>query len=186
MELNNTAIVVVDMQKCFANPEGSLYSPASEEIIGDLNEFVDYCRDNGSTIIYTKDTHTEEQFENLDNYDEFDRWGEHAIKGSWEHNLVDGLDIEEEDFVVNKNTYDAFMNDNFQNILEENNVDNVIVVGTLVNVCVMHTASSAALNDYKAVVLEDLVGYIKEDHKDYALEHIDWLFGQVMGSDEVV
>jgi hypothetical protein len=28
-------------------------------------------------------------------------------------------------------------------------------------------------------LVEDAVGYIEEDHREYALDHADWLFGEV-------
>lgn len=186
MNYENTAVIVVDMQNSFAHEDGSLYAPPSEKVIGEIQEFVNEMRENGSPIIFTKDTHTQEQFEELDNYDEFDRWGEHAIEGTFEHEIVEGLDVEDDDDVVEKGTYDAFHNTRLNGILVNRGVENVIVIGTLANVCVMHTASSAALNDYRTVVLEDLVGYIEESDKEYALEHIDWLFGEVMDSSELV
>jgi nicotinamidase-related amidase len=50
---------------------------------------------------------------------------------------------------------------------------------------VLHTAGSAGLRDYRPVLVEDCVGYIEDDHREYALEHADWLFGEVVGSDAV-
>lgn len=185
MEYENTAVIVVDMQNSFAHEDGSLYAPPSEEVIEDIEEFVESMRANGSPIVFTKDTHTEEQFEELEHYDEFDRWGEHAVENTFGHEIVDDLTVGENDRVIEKDTYDAFHNTYLDEELSNRGVENVIVVGTLANVCVMHTASSAALNDYNTIVVEDLVGYIEEDDKEYALEHVDWLFGSVVNSDEV-
>lgn len=42
----------------------------------------------------------------------------------------------------------------------------------------LHTAGSAGLRDYRPVVVEDALGYITEDHREYAVEHADWLFGE--------
>lgn len=186
MEYENTAVIVVDMQNSFAHEDGSLYAPPSENVIEPIEQFVQTMRDNRSPVVFTKDTHTEEQFEDLDHYDEFDRWGEHAIDGTFEHEIVDGLTVEDSDRVIEKGTYDAFHNTALEGELTNRGVDNVIVVGTLANVCVMHTASSAALNDYNTIVVEDLVGYIEESDKEYALEHVDWLFGNVLDSEEVL
>lgn len=185
MKYENTAVIVVDMQNSFAHEDGSLYAPPSENVIGDIEEFVQYMRTRGSPIIFTKDTHTNEQFEELDHYNEFDRWGEHAVQGTSEHEIVDGLTIEDTDSVIEKRTYDAFHNTSLDEDLENYGIDTVIVVGTLANVCVLHTASSAALNDYNTVVVEDLVGYIEESDKEYALEHVDWLFGNVLNTEQV-
>lgn len=173
-----TAIIVVDMQNCFAHEDGALYAPPSGDVIGDIQEFVESAPEE-VTVVYTRDTHTQEQFEENDNYDEFDRWGEHAVDGTWGHHIVEGLSTMESDVIIDKPTYDAFHNTELDAILQENNINNVLVCGTLANVCVLHTASSAALNDYRATVLEDLVGYIEEDDKEYALDHTEWLFGSV-------
>lgn len=184
MEAENTALVVVDMQNCFAHPEGVLYSEASEEVVPEMKDFIDEMRSRGVQVVYTQDTHTKEQFENLDNYDEFEQWGEHAVEDTWGHEVVDDLEVHEEDEIVQKGTYDAFHETDVNEKLGD--VDNVVIVGTLANVCVLHTASSAALEDYAVTVVEDLVGYITEDHKDYALEHIDFLVGEVEESDVVL
>ena len=60
-----------------------------------------------------------------------------------------------------------------------------MICGTLANVCVLHTASSAGLRDFRPVLLEDAVGCIEDDHREYALEHADFLFGEVTPLDEV-
>ena len=49
----------------------------------------------------------------------------------------------------------------------------------------LHTASSAGLRDYRPVLVEDAVGYIEADHREYALDHADWLFGELTGRDEL-
>ena len=60
-----------------------------------------------------------------------------------------------------------------------------MICGTLANVCVLHTAGSAGLRDYRPVLVEDCIGAIEEDHREYALDHADWLFGEVIESDDV-
>ena len=186
LNANDTAVLVIDMQNCFAQEGGSLYSEASEDVIPDIVEFIEEATDAGALLGYTRDTHPQDQFEDLDNYDEFDRWGEHAVPDTEGHELVEELQSIEPDIgPIDKNTYDAFYETDLAETLTEQEIENVIVIGTLANVCVMHTASSAALNDFNTVVLEDLVGYITEEHKQYAVDHVDWLFGNVVTSDYV-
>jgi len=43
---------------------------------------------------------------------------------------------------------------------------------------VLHTAGSAGLRDYRPVVITDALGYITEDHREYAVDHAEWLFGE--------
>ena len=180
-----TAVVVVDMQNGFCHPDGSLYAPASEAAIDDVAALVDRAHDAGARVVYTRDVHPPGQFDNAHYYDEFERWGDHVLEGSWEARLVDELDVHPDDHVVEKHTYDAFYQTDLEGFLDSHGVDDLLFCGTLANVCVLHTAGSAGLRDYRPVMVEDAIGAIEDDHKEYALEHADWLFGEVVDSDDV-
>lgn len=174
----NTAIIVVDMQNGFCHPEGNLYAPASEEAIDPVNEVIEMGRNAGASIVFTRDVHPPEQFEDPHYYDEFERWGEHVIKGTWGAELVADLDVRDEDHVVVKHTYDAFYRTDLEGYLATHAIDDLLICGTLANVCVLHTAGSAGLRDYRPVVVQDALGFIEEEHRKYAVEHADWLFGE--------
>ena len=93
--------------------------------------------------------------------------------------------MREDDHIVEKHTYDAFYRTGLEGYLDSHSIDDLLVCGTLANVCVLHTAGSAGLRDYKPVLVEDALGYIERDHKEYAVEHADWLFGEVTELGEV-
>jgi len=48
----------------------------------------------------------------------------------------------------------------------------------LANVCVLHTAASTGLRDYRVVLVEDAIGALEEGHREYAADHIEWLVGE--------
>jgi nicotinamidase-related amidase len=181
----HTAVVIVDMQNGFCHPDGSLYAPASEEAIEPCRELATRAREAGAYVVFTRDVHPPEQFENNYYYDEFDRWGEHVVEGSWEAELVDGLDVREDELEVLKHTYNAFYETQLEGWLDAHNVRDLVFAGTLTNVCVLHTASAAGFRDCRPVIVEDAVGYIEESDREYALEHADWLFGEVATLSEV-
>ena len=174
----STAVVVVDMQNGFCHPDGSLYAPASEDVVAAVAALLDRARDAGARVVYTRDVHPPEQFADAHYYDEFERWGEHVVEGSWEADIVDELAPEPDDHVVEKHTYDAFHRTELEGWLNARGVDDLLLCGTLANVCVLHTAGSAGLRDFRPVLVTDALGYIEEDHRDYAVEHADWLFGE--------
>jgi nicotinamidase-related amidase len=100
--------------------------------------------------------------------------------------LVDELDpAGGREHVIEKHTYDAFHETELNGWLSARGVDDLLVCGTLANVCVLHTAGSAGLRDYRPVVVGDALGYIKEAHKEYAVDHTNWLFGERTTLDEV-
>ncbi len=175
---DRTAVVVVDMQNGFCHPDGSLYADPSAAAIDPVQTLVDRAGEAGASVVYTRDVHPPEQFDDAHYYDEFDRWGEHVVKGSWDAQLVDDLPTDDADHVVEKHTYDAFHQTELEGWLDAHGIDDLLICGTLANVCVLHTAGSAGLRDYRPVVVEDALGYITEDHREYAVDHADWLFGE--------
>ena len=185
LEPHRTALVVVDMQNGFCHPDGSLYAPGSEEAIEPCASLVDDAREAGASVVYTRDVHPPEQFEDAHYYDEFDRWGEHVVEGTWDAQLVDPLDPREDELVVVKHTYDAFYRTELGGWLDAHGVDDLVICGTLANVCVLHTAGSAGLRDFRPILVEDAVGCIEPDHREYALDHADWLFGEVHPLEEI-
>jgi nicotinamidase-related amidase len=185
LESENAAVVVVDTQNGFCHPDGSLYAPPSGEAVDAVADVVETARNNDVQVVYTRDVHPPEQFEDAHYYDEFERWGEHVVEGSWEAEIVDELDVRDGDKVVVKHTYDAFQGTELEAWLDAHNIDDLVFCGTLANVCVLHTAGSAGLRDYRPVIVEDALGYIEEDHRDYAVEHADWLFGETTTRDEL-
>ena len=180
MELDptRTAVVVVDMQNAFCHPDGSLYAPDSEAAIEPVSTLVDRAHDAGASVVYTRDVHPPEQFDDAHYYDEFERWGEHVLEGSWDAELVDALDPQPTDHVVEKHTYDAFQQTELDGYLSARGIDDLLFCGTLANVCVLHSAGSAGLRDYRPIIVEDALGYLEAEHRDYAVEHADWLFGE--------
>jgi nicotinamidase-related amidase len=185
LDPDSPALVVVDMQNGFCHPDGSLYAPGSEQAIEPCVRLVDRAREAGANVVFTRDVHPPEQFEDAHYYDEFERWGEHVVEGSWEAELVEELSPVEGELVVAKHTYDAFHETQLEGWLDAHNVDDLAICGTLANVCVLHTAGSAGLRDYRPILVEDAIGCIEEGHREYALEHAGWLFGEVVGSDDV-
>jgi len=185
LEPDHTAVVIVDMQNGFCHPDGSLYAPGSEAVIEPITDLLERARGAGSQVIFTRDVHPPEQFDDAHYYDEFEQWGEHVLEGSWEAEIVDELAVEEADHVVEKHTYDAFYNTELEGWLTARGIDDLVICGTLANVCVLHTGGSAGLRDFRPIMLEDCIGAIEDDHHEYALDHAAWLFGEVEPSEEI-
>jgi nicotinamidase-related amidase len=183
LDTETTAVVVTDLQNGFCHPDGSLYAPGSEAAIEPSIELIEQARAAGASVVFTRDVHPPGQFDDVHHTDEFDRWGEHVVERTWDAELVEALSPREDELVVDKHTYDAFYQTDLEGWLDAHNIRNLVFGGTLANVCVLHTAGSAGLRDYRPVVVEDAIGYIDEADREYALEHLDWLFGGVTVED---
>ncbi len=182
---DRTAVVIVDMQNDFCHPDGNLYAPPSEEAIDSCRQLIEKARDAGAAVIFTQDVHPPEQFEDAHYYDEFEQWGEHVVEDSWGADIIEEFEVQPEDYVIQKHTYDAFQETEMDGWLSARGITDLVFCGTLANVCVLHTAGSAGLRDYRPVIVQDAVGFIDEEHREYALEHADWLFGETISLEDV-
>ena len=155
-----TAVMIIDMQNDFIEEKGKLYVPRSEKLIKPIKSILDKAREAGATIIYTQDWHHDDD-------PEFEVWGEHALADSWGAEIVEELKPKEGEFVVKKPSYDAFYGTPLEHILRYRGLENLILTGVLANICVLHTAGSAAMRGYRLIIPVDCILALNEF--DYAL-----------------
>ncbi len=164
-----TAIIVVDMQNDFVKPQGKLHVPTAKETIEPIRRLLEKAREKGVRIFYTKDTH-------YDNDPEYDIWGEHVKKGTWGWEIIDELKPREGDIVVEKTRYDGFYGTPLDDLLRVYKIEYLVIVGTVANICVLHTAASAALRWYKVIVPMNGISALNEFDYHASLRQIDFLY----------
>ncbi len=57
---NSIALIVVDVQNDFADPNGSLYVNEGEDIVSPINDEIDAAKAAGAFVVYTQDWHPPE------------------------------------------------------------------------------------------------------------------------------
>ncbi len=55
-------------------------------------------------------------------------------------------------------------------------IKNLVITGTVANICVLHTAGSAALRWYNVVIPMDCISALNEDDFKLTLRQIDFLY----------
>jgi nicotinamidase-related amidase len=174
---SRAAVIVVDMQNDFAHPRGKLFVPEAPKTIPNILRLVDRARKHGVPVIYTQDWHMKDD-------PEFRIWGEHAVGGTWGAEIVDELKPREGDIVIRKLRYDAFYGTDLDHILSRVlRRETLIVTGTVANICVLHTAGSAALRWFDVVVPIDGISALTEFDLYASLRQIDFLYkGKIVRS----
>lgn len=173
LDSSKTALIIVDMQNDFAHQNGKLFVPESRKIIAPIRSLIDRARKSGVQIIYTMDTH-------IKNDPEFMIWGEHTVEGTWGWRIIDELKPDEDDILIRKMKYDAFYGTPLDYILRSRKIDSLVITGTVSNICVLHTAGSAALLGYKIVIPIDAIASITEFDKYLTLRQIDFLYKGIL------
>jgi nicotinamidase-related amidase len=150
LDAATTALVVVDMQHDFVTEGGSLHVPDAQATVPTIADLVRRFRAAGSRIVFTQDTHR-------DGDPEFAIWPPHTIEGTRGWEIVDELHPLPEDVVLRKPRYDAFYGTPLDHQLDVWGVRTLVICGTVANICVHYTASSAALRWYDVVIPRDAV-----------------------------
>lgn len=175
-----TALIVVDMQNDFVDPRGSLCVASARATVPAIARLRDFAHAHGLTVVYTQDWHRGDD-------PEFALWGTHAVAGTWGAEIVADLAPGPTDLVVRKLRYDAFYGTSLDHELRQRGVATVIVTGTVSNICVLHTAGSAALRWLHLIVPVDAVSALTEFDQQAALRQISFLYrGMLTRSDGIV
>ncbi len=165
-----TALVIVDMQNDFVHPDGALYVPAAQEALPHMEDLLDRARAAGVRVAYTQDTHREGD-------PEWNTWPAHVALGTWGWELVDELKPEPNELVCSKSRYDGFYGTELEHYLSRVwDVKNVVIVGTVSNICVLHTAASAGLRFFRLVMPADGLGALTSFGQAMTLRLVSWLY----------
>jgi nicotinamidase-related amidase len=174
-----TALVVVDMQNDFVDPAGALYVATAAATVPAIARLRDFARAHGMLVVYTQDWHGDDD-------PEFAIWGRHAVRGTWGAEIVPALSPAPQDLLVRKLRYDAFYETPLESELRRRGIDTLVVTGTVSNICVLHTAGSAALRWFRVIVPVDAISALTEFDQRAALRQMTFLYrGMLVRSDGV-
>ncbi len=159
------ALLVVDVQNDFADPEGSLYVRDGESVVPFINELIDAATAAGDFVVYSQDWHPEST-------PHFAKdggiWPVHCVAGTWGAELHPGLVVSGptvrkgeggEDgysaFTVRDPETERETPTELTAMLRERDVERVRVVGLATDYCVAATAVDAAGAGFTTTVLAD-------------------------------
>jgi nicotinamidase-related amidase len=174
---SETALLVVDMQNDFVKPEGALVTPAAQETVPRIEKLLAAARRSGVRIAYTQDSQVQDD-------PEFEIWPEHCRIGTWGWEIVPELEPQSRDLICRKNRYDGFYGTWLEHFLSHIwGIKNLVIVGTVSNICVLHTAASAGLRYYHVVVPADGISALTDFDQALTLRQVSWLYkGTVVNS----
>jgi len=162
---DRSALIVVDVQNDFADPEGALHVPGGEDVVAVANGEIRRASDAGALVVFTQDWHppSTPHFAKDGGI-----WPVHCVRDTWGAELVPGLEVAGP--VVRKGVggedgYSGFsVRDprtgsrsatELADLLRERAVERVVVVGLATDYCVKETALDAVRGGLATTVLEE-------------------------------
>jgi ureidoacrylate peracid hydrolase len=185
--VNNTALIVVDMQNIWVHPRGARYLPMSEDIVPKIQELLRFCRSRQVPVIYL---HTTKRKDLADagifadikpqTHDAADEWSN--FEGSPGAELYEPVKPAAGDILVKKFRYSGFYGTQLENLLRALGRDTIAIAGVATNVCCDSTARDGAMRDFKVLFLSDCNAAFSRAEQEATLSNFDKHFGVVMDS----
>jgi nicotinamidase-related amidase len=152
--MNDMALIVIDMQNDFCDPDARLFVAGAPAIVGNVAAVMRCFRGAGAPVIVVKRLHRSGGLDvdhtrlALFNDDPF-------LVDAPGTDLVDGLGLEETDVLVVKHRWSAFFATDLDMILRRAGVQTVVLAGVQTPNCIRATANDATSLDYRCMVVSD-------------------------------
>lgn len=191
IDLRTTAIIVIDMQNDFCDPNGAGARYGADvstiqDMIPRMQRFFAGARAIGAKLVFVQCIHEPSTDSDtwLFRHDGVPR--PHCRKGTWGADFC-GVAPQGTEPVVIKHRYSAFIGTRFESVLKTLDIKTLIMTGVGTNVCVESTARDGFMLDYNIVFLSDCTATASPDGAhETTLRNIRSFFGTVATSDEVL
>lgn len=169
-----TALIVVDMQRVFCEPDGALYVQSTGPIVERIRTLAQTCRAAGIAVIYLRHVVRGDGSDTGRMRDLYPNVDEILARGTPGIEIIDALAPRAGDIVIDKLFYSGFHNTDLDTVLRAADIDTIAVCGTVTNVCCETTVRDAVHREYKVVALSDA---------NAAMPYPDMGFGAVSAED---
>jgi len=189
-----TALVVVDMQLYFMGEGQPSECPEAREIVPNINRLTDATRRAGGKVIWIQ-THSGPDSKNFWSVYYERMTPENSEKrvtgmnpGGSGFDIWPDLDVRDEDLIVPKTTYSAFIPSpsKMEATLKEHGIDTVLITGVSTCTCCESTARDAMMLNYRTMMIADGCAAPDDELHNATLNQFYLQFGDVQSTDEVI
>lgn len=194
IDINNTALVVIDMQRAFIDEGSPLECVGGRELVPKINELAAKCRELKIPVIFVKADRRADlsdsglfpdfaDFASCRQNDEMD-----PRQGRRGNEFCDGLNMTKDDYIVPKIRYSALIpgSSSLEPLLRGLGRDSFMICGVATDVCVGATTIDGMMLGFKVFFIGDLTETFSEERKKIALEVYNRHFAKVMTFNEVM
>lgn len=168
VESSRAVLLVHDMQNYFINFYDQKQQPIPE-VLTNIQRIMQWCRDQQIPIYFTAQPGDQDPQERalLTDF-----WGPGLKADPALTNIHPQVAPQEDDTVLTKWRYSAFVKSDFKQRLQGSGRDQLIVVGVYAHIGCMQTIMEAFMNDIKGFLISDAVADFSLDEHNMALKYV--------------
>ena len=169
------ALVLVDVNRSFFDPDGPFHYPAAQETLGPIAELLEAARAGGRLVVHAREAHRR----GLHDF-ERPKLPEHSYVGDRDQEPYPGFEERPGEVVIPKRRFSAFFATDLALLLQEQEVERVIIAGVKTNVCIRATVQDAFAYGFKPTIARGSVSSNRAHLHDASLEDIERYIGEVV------
>ena len=182
---DNTALVIVDMQKDFLDDSGACFVPGGRSVVPALSATLAAFREADLPVIHVI-TEWQKDGADMSRFTTSEILMERGLRvGEAGTDPIEELTPRPDEYIVRKIRYSAFYGTELESLLRSLGIVYVVTTGVATNYCVRSTVHDAAFRDFLPVVLRDCTTSYTEAEHSQTLKDIETGFGWVRDSSEL-
>lgn len=165
-DIERAALLILDMQGYFMNPDSHAYIPSAKAIVPGLKQVAAFFRSRKRPVIATKHINT------VENAGMMGSWWSELITDN--HSLSDihpDLRIIRSE-ILSKSQYDAFYQSELTAVLNTSRIDQLVIGGVMTHLCCETTARAAFVRGFEVFFLVDGTATYNREYHQASLQNL--------------
>jgi ureidoacrylate peracid hydrolase len=148
-----TALLVIDAQREYFDADGALFTDHAAEVLDNLRALLYGARRSRTRVVFVRHVQAADGSDTgrMGDFDDTPSF----VAGTPGVEIVPQLTPREDEPVVDKTRYSAFVNTRLESILKTWGVDTVLITGLMTQYCSVTTARHAHDLDYRVIFVAD-------------------------------
>ena len=179
-QLSDIALLVIDMQDYFLNPESHAFVPSGPAIIPGINRLVDHFQQYDRPVIFTQHINSINDAFLMESW-----WTELITKDNPLARITPLIETESAQLIV-KSQYDAFINTKLETLLQSLKIRDLIICGLMTHLCCETTARSAFVRGINVIFPVDGTATYNEQFHLGTLRNLAHGFAIIPTIDQII
>lgn len=197
IEPGRTALLVVDMQRAFVEPDQAMEVPPARDVVPRIQELLGIFREKGLPVVFTEFTyspaapllvgelHPEHRPAAPGAPTGFGLPSSACLEGEDNARVIPDLAPRADELVIRKHYYDGFNGTVLDGALRARGVRTLVVTGTMTDICVLGTVIGGFNREYRLIVVEDGVATLWPEIQRATLDIIRRAYARVLSAKEL-
>lgn len=199
---SRTALLIIDMQRSFMDPDASLGVSQAWDIVPGIQRLLDFCRSSGISVVFTEyiaspeipclrvDPFGPEHLPAVPGQPT--GWGlpsSNSIigtEGPENPGIIDELKPRPGELIIQGYTLDKFYGTPLDLALRSRDIRYLIIVGSMADLCLGATLFSAAMRDYRVTAVTDCIATIWPNVLEVMFDIFGRKLARLMKHDQVI